>query len=108
MREILELTCTPTGEECEQIGPNYRWMIAKQQCRVFKDQLERMFPPVGGAYLKITSNNHDFGVYHEVAAVYNDESENETEWAFNIEANLPEYWDQKGLALLDSLSVESE
>ena len=95
MKEILELTCTPTGEKCEQIGPKYNPEKARKECRAFKNQLERQSPPPGNAYLKITSNNHDFGTYHEVAAVYNDESEEETDWAYGLESELPEFWDEK-------------
>ena len=94
MKETLELTCTPTGEECENLGPNYNPQKARAECRAFKNQLERESPPPGEAYLKIKSNPHDFGSYLEVAAVFNPENEQEADWAYGLESELPEFWDE--------------
>jgi hypothetical protein len=41
---------------------------------------------------KITRNPHDFGEYFDVEAIY--DNEEGTKWAFNVEANTPEYWDE--------------
>ena len=94
MRETLELSPTPVDEQCEQIGPNYRPEIARAECRAFIGQLRRMFgEEPAGATLKISSNPHDFGTYYEVAVRFDDENDAAVEYAYHLESNLPEQWD---------------
>jgi hypothetical protein len=46
------------------------------------------------------SNPHDFGQYLEVQVSFNDDDEHQTHWAFMIEAELPELWDDEARAEL--------
>ena len=103
-KEILELSAVPCDEDCEQLGPNYDPIRARAECRIFKEQLEAQSPPPEGAYLKITSNPHDFGNYHEVAAVFDYDKPKEREWAFRLENNLPAKWTEESLVKLSELS----
>jgi len=93
MRTTLELTNVPTDEQCEQLGPNYDPVKARREANAFKEQLMRQDPPPGEAYLKITSNAHDFGDYLDVVAVFDDENPIEIEWAYRLEGSLPTNWD---------------
>jgi hypothetical protein len=96
MRDKLEIGPTPSGESCEQLGPNYDPAKARRECRAFVNQLTRVFGcPPGNARFCITSNPHDFGTYHEVAVAYDDESKEENDFAYRVEAESPEYWDDE-------------
>ena len=96
MIDTMELSCTPISENCVQTGVtenHEKWN--KVECNVFMRQLIRQFgkEPIG-AKLKISRNIHDFGIYYEVAVSYNDENNEATEYAFKLEGNLPENWDE--------------
>lgn len=94
MKETLELTSVPCSEECQQYGTkNYDSNRARAECRAFKNQLERESPPPGEAYLKVKANPYEDGSYYEVAAVFNPENEQEADWAYGLESELPEFWD---------------
>lgn len=93
--DVLSLGPTPTGESCAQVGSDDYRKWSRIELGVFISQLKRTFqdiPP--NIHLHITSNQHDFGTYHEVGVKfpYNDEAA--TQYAFHMENNTPEYWDE--------------
>jgi hypothetical protein len=94
MRDSLNLSPTPVGEDCAQLGDANYSSRARQECRAFIQQLKREFgePPIGAAF-KITQNPHDFGTYLDVDIQFNDEDDAASEYAYKVEANLPEFWD---------------
>lgn len=105
MRDQIEISCTPWAEDCEQLGRDYRPHIARAECRAFANQIRRVIgEEPGNARLKITSNPHDFGTYHEVACIYNSDSEVETDYAFKCESGDGlEYWDAEARAELSKV-----
>ncbi len=110
MRDSLSISCTPYDEECEQLGPNYRPEIAKAECRAFANQIRRVCgQPPEGARLKIASNPHDFGSYHEVEVVYDDRDREAMEYAFKVEGADLATWDdeaRKELSEVDGYPLE--
>ncbi len=94
MSDYLTLSTTPTGEQCVQVGtPEYSRFV-RLEARAFIAQLERMHgEPPEGARFALKSFPHDFGTYHELAVVYDTESEAATDYAFQVEGGLPETWD---------------
>ena len=94
--DYITLSSCPIAEDCEQLGPNYNPKKAAQELRVYKEQLERQFPKNGDfpGKLAVKYFNHDFGRYGEVVAYYNTDNEDSVDWAYNIENELPEYWDE--------------
>ncbi len=94
--DYIELGPVPTDEECEQLGPTYNRKRAFSECLAFKDQLRRQFPKPEGVpgRLGIKSSPHDFGTYLEVVAYFDDTNEASMDWAFGIENNIPEHWDE--------------
>lgn len=92
MREYLELGPVPYEEDCAQVGAGNYHEKARKECTAYKHQLERLFPK--GTFT-IKSNPHDFGSYYEVCIVYNDNDESSSDYAFNVESNLPSNWDEK-------------
>ena len=101
MRDSLNLAPVPLGEECAQLGAADYSSRSRKECMAFINQLVRVFgEPPSGANFKITSNPHDFGTYRDVDIVFNDEDEVASEYAYQVEANLPEYWDDAAKAEL--------
>ena len=88
---------TPVDEKCQQIGmPTYDPIMARKECRAFIQQLIRKFgEPPFGARLKIKSFPHDFGDYLEVCGIFDEENEEATQYVYNIEADIPENWDEE-------------
>jgi hypothetical protein len=74
----------------------------RAECRAFVHQLERAFPQAieAGCSFRVKSNPHDFGQYLEVQVRFDDDDEHQTHWAFMIEAELPELWDDEARAEL--------
>lgn len=95
--DYMELSPVPSDEPCIQVGSE-EYFNGKDriECRIFKKQLERMFPITEDidAYFSIRTNPHDFGSYREVAIYFNENDEIACEFAYNVEANLPERWDE--------------
>lgn len=102
--DYIEIGCTPSEEDCEQVGmEGYSPIRAKIECRAFLNQIVRVLgKPPEGARLIIKSNPHDFGSYHEVVCCYESERNEEGDWdktpsfeyALRCESECPEYWDR--------------
>ena len=100
--DYLDLETVPVGEECEQLGPNYEPAKAQLEAKTFIKQLIRQFgkPPVGVRF-SVASNPHDFGTYLSVRIHYDTNEEKAIEYAFNVEAHLPESWDDEAKTQLE-------
>ncbi len=109
MRETIEIGATPHGEDCAQVGaPDYAER-ARRECRAYINQLKRMFgEPPEGCSLRVKSFSHDFGSYHEVVAVFDDENEEAAEYAYRLESDGPEYWDAEAQAELQAAANRHE
>lgn len=94
MKNELYLSSSPINEDCAQLGSsNYHYRIYLE-CNEYIKQLKRMFgePPIGSRF-KIKHCPHDFGTYYEVVIYFDESNEEESEYAYNVESNIPEYWD---------------
>lgn len=99
MRDVLEYGPVPHGEDCEQLGLSYDRNKARRECNAFIRQLTREFgPPPEGAYYKLTSSSHDFGTYHEAGLSYDMDDEKQCDYAYHVESNSPENWDDEAKA----------
>lgn len=92
MAEYLELGSTPFGEDCAQVGSDNYQQQSSVELSIYRKQLIRMFPD-SEHLLFVKSFPHDFGPYKELCIRYS--NDREAEIAFNIEGNLPEYWDDE-------------
>ena len=97
MMNFETLSCVPCDEDCQQVGmDSYEPTKAKAECRAFLHQLIRQFGnPPEGARLTIKSFPHDWGNYMEVCGVFDENIEEAVNYVYNIEANLPENWDEE-------------
>jgi hypothetical protein len=98
----LSLGCTPTDEPCASVGKDDYYELSKIEARVFAKQLLREFPnkPEGVSF-KIKSNPHDFGTYYDLTIRFPENYDEAVDYAFNIENNLPERWDEISISELN-------
>jgi hypothetical protein len=104
----LLIGATPWDEACAQVGTEGYRDRAVKECRAFLKQLERHYTAeIGGELpcrLVIEAHPHDFGSYHEVSAVFADDSKEAVEAAYWLEAHSPEKWDSDSRAELGIVS----
>ena len=96
MRDYLSISCSPASESCAQVGTENYEVQSGRECRALIAQLRRQFgtePML--ARLSIRSFPHDFGSYKEVVCYYDDEDEEARDYAFRLESELPEFWDDE-------------
>jgi len=108
MRDYLDLSPVPIDEPCAQVSPDNYMPRMRAECKAFVAQLERAFPDAlaAGVYFRIRSNPYDAGTYLSVEAVFDDEDEAQTEWAYTIENEIPEAWDDEARAELAAKGYE--
>jgi len=103
MKDYLSLGPTPCGEDCQQIGPNFDCEKSNTELKAFKHQLERQFKNIPeGSRFGIKTFPHDFGSYSEVVVYFNDADDKSTDFAFHVESNTPEFWDEEAKQELKS------
>ena len=98
MKEYLTLGSAPTDEDCVQVSDREPYIEAMTaECRRYKSLLQRLYPiPEGvNAEYIIKRFSHDFGGYKEVCITFDDEDETASEFAYNVENNLPEVWEDE-------------
>lgn len=102
MRDYISIGSTPSGEECQQIGQaSYDSEKDKLERLAFAAQLARMFPNIPqGVTIVSKSFPHDFGSYREVCVCFDADNEEQADYAYNIENNAPEKWDEEALFFL--------
>jgi hypothetical protein len=94
--EILNIACTPHGEDCAQVGSSGYAAIARKECRALRSQLIRIHgEPPAGCIIVVKSFPHDFGSYYEVCAKYDPDDDTATEYVYKLENETPEYWDDE-------------
>lgn len=102
MRDYLTLGTTPTDEDCAQLGQPDYWERAKKEGRLYRKQLIRQFgEPQGTAHFVGKRFDHDFGTYIELCIVFDSDSEEETNYAYRVENELPENWDEEARAEIE-------
>jgi len=118
MMITITFDATPTDEKCAQVGTPDYYERAQAECQVYRRQLLRMYKaahnPNGedwglpeGCTLRIKSNPHDSGTYHEVGARFNDDIPAAVEAAFWFDANIPSHWDEEARKELEELIPET-
>lgn len=96
MKDYLDIESVPVEEPCAQLGENIYYERSMAECRAYINQLKRKFgTPPGNAYIKIASNPYDQGTYYSLQLIFDDDNEEESEWAYEIEGSLPEIWDEE-------------
>jgi hypothetical protein len=110
--EYIELGPVPAGEPCAQIGADNYLARSMRECGVYRRMLERVFPRPESLPVKyvVRTHPHDFGAYREVSVGYCADDRAACDFAFQVEASLPETWDpiaRQELADLQSVHAEA-
>lgn len=96
MKDYVTIGCTPSGEDCAQVGRDDYYERMRKETQAFVHQLRRQFGEEKyPARLSVKGFPHDFGTYHEVVCYYDDEDEDSVNYAFKLESEMPEYWDEQ-------------
>lgn len=104
MKECLSIGPTPVDEPCEELGPEYDSTKAKVECATFISQIKRQLgEPPEGARLRIKHNPHDFGTYLDVEVVFDDDNASASRYAYHVEENTPQLWDETARAELQKM-----
>jgi len=107
MKDELTIGSSPLNETCAQIRQNGYYEQAQKECRAFLNQLIRIHGnPPANARLAVKGFNHEFGTYYEVVVIYDDEVEEAEEYAFLLEGNIPEEWDDEALEEMSTTPPE--
>lgn len=97
MREYVYLGSAPWDEDCVQVDPRVDYFPAlKAECLRFKELLEKKFisKPEGCSFV-IKNQAHEFGPYCEVCVCFDDDDEDEHDFAYFVEGNIPGTWDNE-------------
>ena len=96
MNDCMPLGPVPYAEDCAQLGTPGYYERARKECRAYRNQLRRVFgEPPGNASFVMKSFPHDLGSYHEICVRYDPNNEEESDFAYMCEGNLPELWDEE-------------
>jgi len=95
MRDYINIGSSPYGEDCCQVGsPNYGQNARKECMRYIENIIKVCGEPPIGASLVVKGFPHDFGTYYEVVCYYDDAMHESVDYAFHVEGNSPERWDE--------------
>ncbi len=115
MQRYIELGAAPAEEPCAQLGADDYHERSQQETRRYIRMLNRLFPedkgiplhqlhtgfgpkvrPVmyrpDGVRFGRKSFEHDFGSYVEVVVYYDESSDEQTRFAYDVERRLPGRW----------------
>lgn len=103
----LEIGAVPADEEAQQCNmpdSNYEWVRA--ECHAYRRQLERVFgvPPADTDLVVQFTRDGNHG-YYEVVVKWHDPNPAAVEYAFNMENNAPQYWDDVAIRELRAAHV---
>lgn len=93
MRDFMEVGCSPSDESCVHVGEDDYMFRARAECRRYAELIEKKFgPPPGMAAIGIKSFPHDFGTYLEVVIGFDTDDDEESGYAYAVEAHAPRTW----------------
>lgn len=96
MERLALATTSPVCESCLQLGNDSYHEFIGLETEAFINQLRRIFgPEPQGCYFRVTKNPHDFGTYLDVEVVFDEDDEDASDYAYDVEADLPDYWDDE-------------
>jgi len=108
MKDNFSLNTTPVEEDCAQLGSENYLENTERECSAYIGQLKRTFgKPPPNARFRVTKNPHDFGMYHDVVVEFDDEDVKASKYAYKIETNLPDKWDEQALMVVRGTEIVS-
>lgn len=109
MRDTIELGSAPWDEDYADISQENYPERGRAQCRAFLNQLIRAHgKPPDGAKLSVKGLRHDFGTYYEVVVSFDSDDDAACDYAFKLEAESPQNWDDDAKRELGMISCCDE
>ena len=112
MRDYIELGASPSGEDCAQLGTPGYYERMTVEIGELRRMMERVHPvPLGyvSARYGRKAFEHDFGMYYELCAYFDDRDFVSIQWALDAEELVPERWDDKARQALSAvLTIEEQ
>lgn len=95
MLDYIELGSAPPEESCIQVTNKENYLPAmREECNRYKELLQQKFPnSPQGVIFAVKKFYHDFGSYLEVVVKYDDENEEQVNYAYHVEGSLPGKWE---------------
>lgn len=98
MKDFLYLGSAPISEDCVQIDQSVNYLPKMiEECYRYADLLRMKFPIpkelIGKVAYSLKKENHEFGTHYEVIINFDDEDDKAMDFAYNVESNLPEKWE---------------
>jgi hypothetical protein len=92
--DYLEIGSSPRDEDCVQVGDGDYILPMKNECRRFKELLEKLMPIPKECNCRyyVKSNPHDFGTYYEVAIQFDEEDAKSSAFAYYVDSYYPQKW----------------
>ena len=94
MRDEMDIGCNPCEEPCVSVSRDVDYLPAmRAECVRFIALIRKKLgeePP--GAYLKVKSNPHDFGLYYSATVYFDDSDEEARHYAYLCESEAPRTW----------------
>jgi hypothetical protein len=83
--------------------------LNKAECRIYKAMLERLHPvpQAMDAFYIVKANPHEFGTYREVGIKFNENDEAAGDWAWDMQDNGPDQWDEQARAELEAWKAQN-
>jgi hypothetical protein len=91
--EEMSIGPSPCDEPCVSVGEENYMERGREECKRFIELVRKKLgdePP--GAYLKVKSNPHDFGLYYSATVYFDDSDEEARNYAFRCESEAPRTW----------------
>lgn len=112
-KDFYEFSATPNAEPCAQTGCfDYdACRMQKIEIDVFIEHIERNIgkPPKGFIKWEKRRNDHDFGVYYNLAIHWNEDEVDEEKWWNYINAiDAIDTWDRQDIQRLQDLGYATE
>ena len=94
MRDYITLGSTPYSEECAQVGSIDYYDKVYPEMKKYIELLNTIFPEVKkyNCTFIFKEFEHDFGTYHEVVIIYDDDDVNSLNYAYFVSDEIPETW----------------
>jgi len=107
VKDFVIIGSCPYGEDCAQVGQLNYSEVTKVEIAEFKRMVIEKFPQLNRADCKVKltvkANGHDFGTYHELAAIFDDDDEDASDLAYDVESHGIEEWDEMAKDVLRPL-----
>ena len=96
--QVYWLGPAPANESCVQVGADDYARDAKAECRAYIEAIRAVCGrEPEGARLVVKSQAHDYGVYYEVAVVFDADNRAAAEYAARCDEHAPGTWAEAGM-----------